>query len=333
MASDWNRRITRDVDRRMKRSVLVVLITVLAACTATPEGASTSLGATSTSTSTPTLAPTTTTTTLPPTTTTLPPTTTTTTLLEGKWAEQPVIASGSWVGILGWWNGQAWAARSQGVEVPIQGDEDFQTVGTTSHGRATATGVEVTCEWIEPGNLVLSLGDPGFIPTPAQGEDYEGVAISAPWALQPRSVVENPSDGQHVEFASDVLAGMGLEIDQPLISQILIVDLDGDGVLEKLVTAQDSEIMFDAVTEGYSVVFLRRLVGGAAVTSVVEGEAVAPGTEGYPRHRAITGVADLNGDGRMEVVLSSHQWESGGITVYELQGDQLVRVLGAGCGV
>ncbi|HEY6635604.1 MAG TPA: VCBS repeat-containing protein, partial [Acidimicrobiia bacterium] len=201
------------------------------------------------------------------------------------------------------------------------------------HGRATATGLEVTCEWLEPWNFVLSLGEPGFIPTTAQGEDYEGVAISAPWALQPRSVVENRPDSQHVEFAAGVLAGMGLAMDQPLISQILSVDLDGDGVLEKLVTAQDSEITFDPVTEGYSVVFLRRLVGGAAETSIVEGEVVAPGTEGYTSHRAITGIADLNGDGRMEVVLSSHEWESGGIIVYELQGDHLVRVLGSGCGV
>jgi hypothetical protein len=53
--------------------------------------------------------------------------------------------------------------------------------------------------------------------------------------------------------------------------------------------------------------------------------------------RAITvydlaSVADLNGDGRMEVVLVWSYYEGGGVTGYELQGDRLAPVLEAGCG-
>jgi hypothetical protein len=181
--------------------------------------------------------------------------------------------------------------------------------------------------------MTLFLGEPGFISTFTQGEDYEGIAISASWKLQPRRIVELPADSNHAGFAAEVLAGLGLTVDHPLISQILSVDLDGDGVLEKLVVAQDAEITFDPVPQAYSVMFLRRLVDGVVETSIVAENVVLPGTDGFGDHRAVTGVADLNGDGRMEVVVSDHGWENSGIAVYELQGDRLEPVLGSSCGV
>ncbi len=48
----------------------------------------------------------------------------------------------------------------------------------------------------------------------------------------------------------------------------------------------------------------------------------------------LVAVADLNGDGRMEVVIDDAYYEGSSTAVYELAGDgSLVRVIGAGCGV
>jgi hypothetical protein len=44
-------------------------------------------------------------------------------------------------------------------------------------------------------------------------------------------------------------------------------------------------------------------------------------------------IADLNGDGTMEVAIGSVYWESSGVSIYEFDGGALHAVMSSGCGV
>jgi hypothetical protein len=46
---------------------------------------------------------------------------------------------------------------------------------------------------------------------------------------------------------------------------------------------------------------------------------------------AFSAIADLNGDGVMEVALRASYWEGSGVTVYALRDGRLTAVLGGGC--
>jgi hypothetical protein len=46
----------------------------------------------------------------------------------------------------------------------------------------------------------------------------------------------------------------------------------------------------------------------------------------------VLGVADLNGDGRMEIALRNWYYEGAGVTVFEFGGDGATPVMDNGCG-
>ncbi|MEM9746205.1 MAG: hypothetical protein AAF945_05885, partial [Actinomycetota bacterium] len=52
-----------------------------------------------------------------------------------------------------------------------------------------------------------------------------------------------------------------------------------------------------------------------------------------PGRTTVAAVADLNGDGVMEVALRDLFWEYGGISVYAFTDGRLERVMSGGCGV
>ncbi|HEX6220961.1 MAG TPA: hypothetical protein VF115_07690, partial [Acidimicrobiia bacterium] len=68
-------------------------------------------------------------------------------------------------------------------------------------------------------------------------------------------------------------------------------------------------------------------------TSVVAESVIPPNDEGYPESYRVSAVADLSGDGVMEVVVSGLGWESSWVTVHEYAEGRFVRRIGAGCGV
>jgi FG-GAP repeat len=86
----------------------------------------------------------------------------------------------------------------------------------------------------------------------------------------------------------------------------------------------------------YSVVFMRRMVAGELRTFVVAqwiADSGAGGTRFVQAHD-LDALADLNGDGRMEVVVGYRYYEGAGTAVYEVAPNGgLVQVLHRGCGV
>lgn len=279
-------------------------------------------------------APVTTTTTAPETTTTSTPettTSTTTTTAPGVWADVPLVTAD--FGALGWWDGSTWVQVETGTALPVSGGEDYQVARLGVDATTTGGAPTVVCEPLE--NPAVPLDDPtllGEFPGPF------GVAISAPWELVPHVVEAQTDDGSYAGFASDLLATRGLDVAAPVITQLLRVDLEGDGVDEALVVAEDiADPGLLAEVGDYSIAFLRKVVDGEVQTAILADSVVADVAEGetpFVLSFGIGAVADLNGDGRMEIVLSSVYYEGAGVEVWEYVNDDLgpVRVIGTGCG-
>jgi hypothetical protein len=273
-----------------------------------------------------------------PTTTTVPETSTSTPSTTS--ATPPPVTSliVSWEGVLGEWDGSAWV-RFGAERPPADGGENYQVV-RLGHPVTTVTGpVPQLEECAASETYRVDLGLREFA---LAGENPVGVR-GVPDVL-PRSVtVLDPSAPEYREAARQVLATLGVDAPDPQVRQVVRVDLDGDGVDEVLVQAQRVNENLWAESGDYAVVFLRRVVGGRVQDSVVASGVPGPAEpgSGLPASAVapfivvphVAAVADLNGDGRMEVVLGEHYYEGGSTVAYELRGDGLAEVLRAGCGV
>lgn len=315
--------------------VFVVLLIVLAVVFSSGDGDTGDTTATPTSLDTTTTLDETsttedrTTTTVEPTTTTSPETTTTietttTTEALSGWADLPIVVAG--FGALGWWDGTGWV--DAGNALPVVGGENYQVAVLGLTATTTGSGQELVCEPLENVGVVLAnerlLGEwPG---------PY-GVAISAPWTLTPHLVESVADDGSYAEFASQLLSERGLEVADPVITQLLRVDLEGDGLNEVIVVSEEiTGGMLPAVGD-YSIIFMRKVVQGDVETAVLA-ESIVLDEETFPESFRVGSVADMSGDGKMEIIVSSAYFEGLAVEVFEYVNDDLgpVAQISTGCG-
>ncbi len=201
-------------------------------------------------------------------------------------------------------------------------------------GTATAGPVAAGCEIVE-NHLVVGLSpDPYEAYTPF---DPSPVAVSAGWDLTPFAVTALPTDsGPYVQVASDFLASRGFEEASPVITQLYQTDLDGDGTDEVVIVADNhgGEFFHAGV---YSVVLVRKVVAGDVETAVLHESIVTDFAEGETPFTVtghVVAIADLDGDGEMEIVLDEAYYEGSASFVWDYADDDLgfVEVLSTGCG-
>jgi hypothetical protein len=78
---------------------------------------------------------------------------------------------------------------------------------------------------------------------------------------------------------------------------------------------------------------LKRLVAGKVETKVVAGEIYAKrDAANAPNLYEIAAVLDLNGDGRLEIVVHSVYYEGGDTVIYQCEPDKIKEVLLVACG-
>jgi hypothetical protein len=117
------------------------------------------------------------------------------------------------------------------------------------------------------------------------------------------------------------------------------VDLDGDGEDEVLINAtnyftEDGDVPLDTAAPGsYSVVLLRRVVAGKVQTELVAGDLYVKDESSPSNLFEIPGVFDLNGDGKLEVIVHSHYYEGAATTIYDCSGGKCKAVLSVECGL
>jgi hypothetical protein len=117
-------------------------------------------------------------------------------------------------------------------------------------------------------------------------------------------------------------------------------DLDGDGKKEIIIAAYyyKREIIEEQSVGDYSFVLLRKMVGRKWQNILISGEFftksfVQSGEYGPPNSHKITALADLNGDGKMEIVMRSYYYEGHWNAVFELSKTKLNKVLEVECGL
>ena len=176
------------------------------------------------------------------------------------------------------------------------------------------------------------------------------IGLAAPWNALPRKpVIVDATQSVYVEAVRDFLKSRGVADPKVRIKRILRVDLDGDGEEEVLISAtnyfaedksNDSsaapfpEAPVHAPQSGsYSIVILRRVVDGNVQTKLVAGEVYAKPDESVaPNVYNLAAVLDLNGDGKLEVIVHSFYYEGGQTTVYRCEPDKIEALLSVECG-
>ena len=314
------------------RTALLLTALAVAACSPAVDAGETTTSIQSTTTTvgqTSTTPQVTTTTTIAPTTTTtlLPSTTTSTMVLTGNWADEPLVVAG--FGALGWWNGSTWIRSEEEGALPVLGGEDYQIAVVGLQAQTTGGPQVFRCEPLF--NLGVELENDAVL---GEWPGPYGVAISAPWELQPHLVESFDDDGIYAAFASGLLSERGLVVPNPTIKQLFRVDLEGDGTNEVIVVAEQLVGGFLPAAGDYSIAFVRKIVEGEVQTAIL-GDSVVINPEGsFVVGFTVGAVADLSGDGKMEVVVDSAFFEGLGVEVWEFVNDDLgfVSVLQTGCG-
>jgi hypothetical protein len=194
---------------------------------------------------------------------------------------------------------------------------------------------EVPCEE----TLAVSLS-----PKPEKGV----IAIAAPWNALPRKPkVIDPTEKVYVDAVRDFLKTKGLDHAKVIIDNILNIDLDGDGEQEVLISAtnylsKEGRIPMRSPAGSYSMVLLRRVAAGKVETQLVDGEFHS---KAYPRKGPddasfdapsaykVIAVLDLDGDGKMEVVVGSNYYEGEEITIYRYDPKKSEALLSVACGM
>src|SRR5262245_26954786 len=186
--------------------------------------------------------------------------------------------------------------------------------------------------------LVVSLS-----PKPEKGV----IAIAAPWNALPRKPkVTDATQKAYVDAVRDFLATKEIKQPKVKIDEILRVDLDGDGEEEVLISATNyfgkkDRVPMRSPAGSYSMVLLRRVVAGKAETQLVAGEfhpkaypRKGPDDTSFdaPNAYKVIAVLDLDGDGKMEIVVDSNYYEGQEITIYRYDPKKVEALLSVSCG-
>lgn len=166
------------------------------------------------------------------------------------------------------------------------------------------------------------------------------IALAAPWNALPRKPqVLDPTQDVYVNAVRDFLVEQGIHDPKVKITRIVRVDLEGDGEEEVLISAtnylgKDDEVLLHSPEQGsYSIVLLRRVVAGKVQTQLVAGDVYPkPDSQNTANVYDVTAVLDLNGDGKLEVVVHSMYYEGGATKVYRVESANITELLEVWCG-
>jgi hypothetical protein len=160
------------------------------------------------------------------------------------------------------------------------------------------------------------------------------VAVGGRWTAMPRLprlITENLQP--YEEAAKEILQNKGIGKPQVNLTQVVEIDLDGDGVHEVLVCARRFTMahLSDNLNDGdYSLVFLQKRTGKKVRNIVIEGQfqTASRPEPGLALTWRVVGLVDADGDGVMEMVVNYTYYEGGGARLYQLKGDKVDLVLG-----
>ena len=162
------------------------------------------------------------------------------------------------------------------------------------------------------------------------------IAIIAPWEAAPRTPEMLATDtAVYQEAIAALLQEQGIAEPDVQITGVARIDLEGDGVDEVFITA--SRLSFGlnlpaAEAGDYSLVVLRKVINDQAVT-IPMALSLSLTAEDFAHllQFPMPMLLDLNGDGKLEIIIDSLGYESRAVTVYEATQNGAQSVLGMGC--
>ncbi len=169
--------------------------------------------------------------------------------------------------------------------------------------------------------------DPGF--------GFRSIAFPADWPTEPRPVaVVDASVASYVAAGEAAFDDLDVDASEGTIQQLVVADLDGDGDTEALVafggTGFSALLLIDA-DSGASITIARSVTETSTPTTVAEGDTPGDATTTPADTFRTLAVADLNGDGRFEIVAHAFAGDDAAVTVSTYDGTEVDPVLATGC--
>jgi hypothetical protein len=239
----------------------------------------------------------------------------------------PIVCDGMLLG--GSRNGRWLSAKD--CSSSLHGGEKYHVYTLRGHIRETVGGKASAANSASGAQL-------GVIMTPEP--NFDALCICANWNMLPRSVqaVKSPRQADLLAVRA-VLSAHHMPRARSRIKQILETDLRGDGSRDVLIVATSSDDIGsgDDTPKRSEYSFVAAYHPGAPARAAIVGRGYFGAdpksqTDGPTRYRVLA-IADLNGDGRMEVVIYGSVYEGHQVTVYAATQAGLRAVLSGGDGV
>lgn len=172
-------------------------------------------------------------------------------------------------------------------------------------------------------------------------EQDHGVAIgtAAKWNPVPRiPKAIDANSAAYKTVVTNFLRKKGITRPVVRIKEAFRVDLEGDGVEEVVLSATyyKKGLSSNAAVGDYSFVIVRKAVGKIVTDHLLEGEFILKRVDfGAPTENHVSAIADLNGDGKMEIVLNGSYYEGDFASAFEIKNGKPVKIkeFEIGCGV
>lgn len=156
------------------------------------------------------------------------------------------------------------------------------------------------------------------------------VGAGAKWEILPRKwKPASVSDAAYKKAVADVLRARGLAKSPVKINKAVRVDLDGDGADEVLLLAQHSvfnQKLGQTELGSYSMLLMRKIVGGKARNTLVDANFLTKKDDYFGGELTLSGIADFNGDGKMEILVEISGYEENAIKVFEMNAGKMTEI-------
>ena len=168
-----------------------------------------------------------------------------------------------------------------------------------------------------------------------------GVAIGSgakwnPVPRMPKTIDKN--NATYKTAVASFLKRKGIARPNVKITEAFRIDLEGDGAEEVVIAATyyKGGLTSDAKVGDYSFILLRKAVGKVVTDHMLTGDFVLKNVEfGAPNEYHVSAIADLNGDGKMEIVYYSNYYEGDSAGAFEMRNGKpvVIKEFEIGCGV
>jgi len=225
--------------------------------------------------------------------------------------------------LLGGSDGSTWLSAASFAQM-LAGGEQYSVYDRDGYaGEGVGSAVVPEEEWNGPYTEFVEVEH-------ALPPEAPYIAVSGDWNAMPRAPeLQMQQEAMYIDIVAAALAAEGLTNADIMIYQNYRIDFEGDGEDEIVLYAEnvraEGEWAFAEEQGCFSILILIKTVNGAPQnfvlrrdvhlqSSSIDGSGYRQLREIYP----ILGFADLNGDGKMELITGAHYYEGYGYEVFEI---------------